>query len=202
MNSNLFWCIVGIIGGAVVSLIISLIFHLIGKTRKHISYTVKTSCLISNEISNINFLEVKYNDKKIDNLYVSKIVIKNIGNSIIEKNDFSTSNPLSINALKLVICNDDFKDKTYMSKKNNVDWSFKLPSENSFSQLLIDFDYIPKKGVINFNILHTNQIYIKGKLKDGTITKDNIFSLKNIFLFIIIDLIAFFSGYICGLFFI
>lgn len=34
MDSNLFWCIVGIIGGAIFSLFISLFFYLIGKKKK------------------------------------------------------------------------------------------------------------------------------------------------------------------------
>lgn len=39
-------------------------------------------------------LEIKYNSTEIDNLYISRITIKNIGNSIIEKHDFA--NPISI----------------------------------------------------------------------------------------------------------
>lgn len=198
MDSNLFWCIVGIIGGAIFSFVISLIFHLIGKSRKHISYSVKTSCLISNDINKINNLEVKYNDKKIDNLYLSRINIKNTGNSIIEKDDFSTSNPLSINALKFTLSNSDFENKTYLNDNNNVDWSFRLSAPNEFSQLFIDFEYIPKHGIISFSVLHTDKVFIKGKLKDGTIYKKLILSKEEIYRHIIIGLL---SGILSGIIF-
>lgn len=99
MDSNLFWCIIGIIGGAIFSLIITIIFYIIGKTRKRISYNIKTSCLISSNTNKINDLEIKYNNKKIDSLYLSRIKIKNTGNTIIEKSDFSTTNPLTVNLI-------------------------------------------------------------------------------------------------------
>ena len=42
MNSNLFWCVVGIIGGAIVSFIISLLFYFLGIKKKRLSYEINT----------------------------------------------------------------------------------------------------------------------------------------------------------------
>ena len=96
MNSNLFWCIIGIIGGAIVSFIISLLFYFLGIKKKRLSYEINTICLISNNINQVKGLKVKYKSNKIDNLYSSKITIKNIGNVSIEKQDLATNYPLSI----------------------------------------------------------------------------------------------------------
>lgn len=42
MNSNLFWCIIGIAGGAVASFFISYIFYFKGLTKKRLTYDIKT----------------------------------------------------------------------------------------------------------------------------------------------------------------
>ena len=81
MNSNLFWCIVGIIGGAIFSLLISLFFYFKGLNKKRLTYDIKTFCIISDKINQINGLDVKYNSTEIENLYSSTVTIKNIGNS-------------------------------------------------------------------------------------------------------------------------
>lgn len=91
---------------------------------------------------------------------------------------------------------DDFKYKTYLNEDNNVECSLQLPSPDNYSQLLIDFDYIPKHGLITFSVLHTDKIFIKGELKDGTISKKYIFSKEEFYPNIII---GFISGILIGI---
>ena len=196
MDSNLFWCIVGIAGGAVFSFIISFIFYLIGKTRKYILYTHKTFCLVSDTVEDIDFLDVKYNNRRIYSLYLSTVEIRNAGNSIIEKNDFPESDPLSVHSSEFAISNSDLENRTYIDGNNNVNWSFKLPADHNLSELIIDFDYIPKRGKICFHVLHTaDEIYIRGSLKDGILRAD-LFTRKEKILLTI----GIFAAFIMGIF--
>lgn len=73
MDSNLFWCILGIIGGAIVSFIISLSFYRFGLKKKRLSYEINTSCLISNNINQISGLKVKYKTKKYPTFILPKL---------------------------------------------------------------------------------------------------------------------------------
>lgn len=173
MDSNLFWCIVGIVGGAIFSLIISLIFYLIGLKKKKISYEIETSCLILNEVSLIDNLEIKYNTNTIKNLYSSSITIINSGNSIIDKNDFSLSNPLSFITNGEFLINKTNKTNLINSNKNE-NLNVTLIEENArIRKLNIEFDYISKNEFITFTVFHTDNIFFNGKLKDGKIINLN-----------------------------
>lgn len=173
MDSNLFWCIAGIVGGGIVGFIINLIFYLIGKSKKIILYTIKTTKSISNKNKDIKYFDIKCDSVSAKKMCLSKVEVKNAGNSSIEKKDFSVTHPLSICSIDFVL-KPDFEKITHIAENNNVDWSFQLPPENSnlrSGYRLFDFDYIPPKGKISFFILHTNKIFIKGTLKNGIIKK-------------------------------
>ena len=65
MNSNLFWCIIGIIGGIIPSALVSYFFYKKGLNRKRLAYNIKTFCIISDKINQIKGLEVKYTSKEM-----------------------------------------------------------------------------------------------------------------------------------------
>lgn len=172
MNSNLFWCIIGIVGGAIFSLIISLIFFLVGLKRKKLNYNIQTFCLVSQKINQIKGLEVKYNSKEIENLYSSTITIKNIGNSVIEKQDVSPSCPLSLST-NGVFLSKDFNDTNLYSsnKTNHVFASFTIDeSNNEARHIILNFEYMAKKEEWTCTVLHTGDITFNGVLKDGKIS--------------------------------
>lgn len=167
MIGNLFWCIMGISGGAFVSLI----FYLLGLKRKILVYNLTTTTLISKDTSQLENLKIKYNKSKITTLYSSTIEIQNTGNTIIEKTDFSLSNPLAITTNGEFILDKDDKIKQYKESSNNISIIFdENNSLNSLKRALISFDYIPKKETISLFVFHTEPIHISGKLKDGKIT--------------------------------
>lgn len=168
MDSNLFWCIIGIIGGAFFSLLISLFFYLIGLKRKCISYYIKTFCIISDKVNQITDLEITYHDNKLEDLYSSTIIIKNTGNSIIEYQDFIISDTPSLCTDGEFIINDTFNsDSTILNEKNNLKIIYK--NDININQLNLNFDYIAKKEKIVLSFFHTGNIYFNGKLKDGKI---------------------------------
>ena len=151
-NSNALWVIIGLIGG----IIVSSFFYIISIKRKSITYEILTTPLISNKVSKIKDLSILYKDKQINDLYVSKINIINTGNTIIERNDFSPSDPLLIctNGIFLIYLEDD---------------SNYIPMEHN--KINVINDYFPKNCYWDFTIFHTGDVYVSGTLKDGKIKR-------------------------------
>lgn len=175
MDSNLFWCIIGIIGGAIFSFIISLLFFLIGIKKKRLSFEINTVCLISNNINQVKGLKVKYKSNKIDNLYSSKITIKNIGNIIIEKQDFATNCPISITTNGQFLLNISNSIDFYpVHKGNNIEPIIDIQKiNNTCNHIIINFDYIAKNEEFTCSLFHTGDISFDGVLKDGQILNIN-----------------------------
>lgn len=171
MNSNLFWCVVGIIGGAIVSFIISLLFYFLGIKKKRLSYEINTICLISNNINQVKGLKVKYKSNKINNLYSSKITIKNIGNVNIEKQDLATNCPLSISTNGQFLLNKSNEIDFYpIHKANNITPIIEFDnSSNLCNHIIINFDYISRNDEFTCSIFHTGDISFDGILKEGEI---------------------------------
>lgn len=169
MDTNLFWCIIGIIGGAVVSFIISYFFYFKGLTKKRLTYEIKTFCIMSDKINQIKGLEVKYNSTQIDNLFSSTITIKNIGNSIIKESDVTPLCPISLSTSGQFL-NDKYEyiESHPINKVSNYNLLFHGMGEIQNSVNFI-FDYIPKKAIITFSLFHTGDIIFNGDLMEGEI---------------------------------
>lgn len=169
MNSNLFWCVMGIIGSTVFSLIISLLFYLKSKKRKRLTYEIKTTSIISNKIQQVKGLEVKYKSSEIENLYCSTITIKNIGNSIVKKQDLVPSCPIHILTSGQFLNAEPYcieaspQDRTtaYSLSEQEIDGICKY--------IEFVFDYIPQKAIITYSLFHTGKIKFEGDLMDGKI---------------------------------
>lgn len=174
MNSNLFWCIIGIIGGAISSGLISLFFHFKGIKKMRLAYNIETICIISDKVSQINGLKLKYHYNEINNLYSSTITIKNIGNCVIEKQDFAPSSPISLSTNGQFLIDETNKINLFPSNKvNNVYPLFKNDNDNNCNHITITFDYISKKENLTCSLFHTGNIFFNGVLKDGEIISLN-----------------------------
>lgn len=90
-NSSALWGIIGVIGG----IIVSSFFYFIGIKRKKISYEIYTFHLIQNKVSQIGGVEIKYKSNSLDSLNSSSIYISNVGNSVIERNNFAPTCPIT-----------------------------------------------------------------------------------------------------------
>lgn len=208
MDSNLFWCIVGIIGGAIVSLF----FYIIGSKRKIIKYNINSEQLISTDTSLLDGIDVIYNSKPLSELYKTTVTFENAGNSNIELNDFSTKNPLSI-----IVSNGEFlsTDITHYQNgghKNYVpcDVHTTIYQQKSkpyvYERATVKFEYISPKQSIKCIVYHTGDLQVYGDLKEGklvnktrkkhnlSILEKSIFSLLTIMLL----LISIISIYACG----
>ena len=90
--TNLFWCVIGIVGGGV----ISFYFFTLGKKNKRLSYYIDTKIFISEDANILKELNIPCDLKKVGNIYKSMVVLTNSGNDLIENIDFSVNHPLSI----------------------------------------------------------------------------------------------------------
>lgn len=166
MISNLFWCVMGIAGGA----IISYIFYLKSQNRKRLTYEIKTFCIISNKINQIQGLEVKYNSREIENLYCSTITIRNIGNSIIKKQDLVPQCPISIlTDGQLLNAGSYYIESLPQNRITHYNLSSR-ENDGICNCIEFDFDYIPQKAIITYSLFHTGDIKFTGDLIDGKIT--------------------------------
>ncbi len=200
MDSNLFWCVAGIIGGAIFSLIISYLFYLKGQNRKRLTYEIQTFCIISNKINQIQELEVKYNSSEIDNLYYSTITIKNIGNSIVKEQDLIPSCPISILTSGQFLNDEPYRIESLPANKITHYRLSPCEIEGACNCIEFNFDYIPKKAVITFSLFHTGDITLNGNLMDGEMICDESKITDNFFKHFILVMSSFTLGCILGCF--
>lgn len=166
-NSSILWGVLSIISG----FLISLFFYLIGNQQKKILIKGFLDPITDYDKFYISNLSNLYNNIEIKSLRKSTITIKNVGHSTIEKGDFSIYSPLLIKTKGIILSNYMHVQKM-LCNSNTVKWTFMPLSEKDPNTLIIDFEFIPKKGEISFSILHTDYIDICGVLKEGRIIKN------------------------------
>lgn len=165
-ESSALWGIIGLISG----LIVSSFFYFLGIKRKSLIYDITTTTLVSENATQIEKLNITYDNKLIKNLYTSTVKIKNKSNTIIEPNDFAPSVPLSLITTGEFLASSDTGVKLFSENTdNNVYPLFELDENGMCQKVLIHFDYISKKETISCTVFHTNSLNIIGKLKDGKI---------------------------------
>lgn len=163
-NSSALWGIIGLIGG----IIVSSFFYFLGIKRKSLIYDITTTTLVSKNATQIEKLNITYDNKPIGNLYTSTIKIKNNSNSIIEPNDFAPSVPLSLITTGEFLTSSDTGVKLFSENNdNNVYPLFEIDKNNMCQKVIVHFDYISKKETISCTVFHTNSLFVNGKLKDG-----------------------------------
>lgn len=102
-NSSALWGIIGLIGG----FIISFIFYKISNKNKKIIYTKNSQTLITNNLSEIDGLNITYKSQPIMNLTSTTVIIKSIGKDIISMNDFGKATPFCITTTGKFLLQDD-----------------------------------------------------------------------------------------------
>lgn len=160
--TSFFWCMIGIIGGAVVGYI--------SKNRKRLSRKICTVSLISGMASKINGLEISHNSIPIKNLYSSTIQIKNNGNTLINNSDIPAKCPLSIHTDGIFIIDEQSMQLPDINNENDIHITFETNESGLPSIATIKFDFISKKQLITFSLLHTGNIsFGKWLLKEGKV---------------------------------
>lgn len=145
------------------TIIIPIIIHLKSKRTKQPIYRIKTNCLVKEGIGKIEFVDIFYCKNKIDNFSVSKIMIWNEGNEIINKTDIAEKDKFRIEIDK------EYKILGYkliFQKKLGNDFNLIKVGDNI---LEITFDYFDYEDGFIAEIYHTaptgDSLNVKGDLK-------------------------------------
>lgn len=163
---GLLWCIIGIAGGAIVTIV--------NNRRKRLTRKMFTVNLISEKVSSINGLEIKYNSQSIKNLYSSTIQIKNTGNTTINNVDIPKKRPLSIYTDGMFIIDKLNMQLPNHNNENDIQVIFEKNEKGISSSAIIDFEFISPKQVITITLLHTGTISLgKWMIKDGKVLESN-----------------------------
>lgn len=167
INSNILWSLISIIVSIICSIGFGYLFYKLALKKKSLTYEITTTCLISKGIADIGGLNVNYNSSNLDSLYRSKIKIKNSGNTIIDKNDIASKAPISLSTKGSFLF--DTQILQLSNDENNIQLKFKTDEHGICPTAIIDFDFISKKQTVEFSILHTKNIKLNGRIKDGDI---------------------------------
>ena len=143
---------------------------------KKLIYSVTGSNLIRDFSSEIDGLEIKYNNSHIKNLTVSKILLMNKGTEAIRFNeDVPSKSHLTIKVKDGEILN----AKIIFNSDGHNEASIKRVNKESAN---IVFDYMSPKDGLVFQIIHTskdpNKIFLEGHLKDRPKEIKRISSIK------------------------
>lgn len=161
-------------------LIVAIITPIIQRKRKQLHYTVTTTSLVEEKISNIENIEIFFSGEKIQTLSVTNLKIWNGGNTLIDYSDIYLGHDLVLRAIErnCSILGIDVIDQSADTIECKVD------SKSGDFRIL--FQTFEKKDYVIINIYHTGDAntYFKldGKIKEGkildkTIDVDEIISI-------------------------
>jgi hypothetical protein len=156
------WLILSLV--TVLSFVYAIYTQITNKERKELTYAQKTDTLIYNKEKSFEKISVFYDDKPIENLYVSKIAIWNSGNRVLKKADFVKNKLLKISLED----NCDILESNIIMKTEETN-AFKLSPKDD-KEILVDFDYAEKDDGIVLQLIHTgekNDINLSCKIIEG-----------------------------------
>lgn len=171
LNSTVMWSLISIIISLIGSICFGYLFYKLALKKKSLICDIDTICLISEDISHINGLNINYNSSTLESLHRSTIKIKNSGNTIIDKNDIAPKAPLSLSTKGKFLFDKPIIQIT--NDEDNIQLKYEITKTELCSHAIIDFDFISKKRTIEFSVLHTKNIKFNGRIKDGDIIKEN-----------------------------
>lgn len=119
------------------------------KTKILSVYSKRTEIIRAGK-SQIQGLEVKYENRIIENLYSSNITIWNSGNEIIKKEDIVKNCQL---AVKTIANNGDILDAYIVGKTEKTN-EFSIIYQDE-TKVVIDFDYVEPKDGFSLQVIHT-----------------------------------------------
>lgn len=142
------------------------------RRKKTLCYTVSSTILLDNKVSQIEGISVNHQNTQINSLTVSEIHIWNTGNEIINGYDFYNEK-----SLKVMIPTGE-QILSFTETKDICETSKTIISQMELNELGVTFDcYEPKQGT-SFTIYHTSvlekSVNISGKIKGGKLVDKSI----------------------------
>lgn len=161
---------------AIIGVILAIIFFIKSRRKKLPLYSKKSINIISDFISTLANLDIKYKEEPIQNLTLTKMVFWNGGNVTIENTDIASADPLTIQAKEgSKILRADIIQK---SSDANL---MKLSDIQNGNSLSLTFDFLDKGQGGIIEIVHTGKssddIDLKGTIKgSGSPVSKNVYS--------------------------
>jgi len=172
LDSNLFWTIIGVVGGGILSLIITLLVQRFSN-RKFITFEITTWKYLSNDNS-VAFFSSE--GAFVDSMSISAVKISTRSSGLIRTKDFVPDQPLMLSDIDApgkiyAIKQGGFFDihRKYFDKAKPFTRSQLAIVHISKDKAILDFDYIEKKRPLEFLVFHDAKLRIEGKLIDGII---------------------------------
>jgi hypothetical protein len=184
--------ILGIVGLvlAVIGLLTGYIFYRKGIKTKELCYDEKAVNLINGYSTQFEDLKIKFKEKDIENLSVSKILFWNNGSETIDKTDTLEDFPITI-------CANTEKGLEILDAKvletNNIASNFSAVVLNGGRYVVLSFEYLDSQDGAIIQIIHTgagaiSDLFLIGRIKGAkkvswkTVEKSNLISSVTIFL--------------------
>ncbi|MBK7222870.1 MAG: hypothetical protein IPH94_16625 [Saprospiraceae bacterium] len=147
------------------SIVISIYLYFKSRKRKLPTYLMKTFNLFKNKISNIDKLNITYDNTHIENLSITKIALWNRGNEVINYSDVAPRNLLQI---KMLNSKQILDAQIKYTKNNNNNFTIQISEDKK--SLIIKFDYFFQNEGVVLEIFHNGtsgkEIIIDGSLKE------------------------------------
>ena len=167
MNNEYVWLLLSVCTSA--SLIFGVYTLIKGKRRKEIKYISSKYRVIRDGEGVIPELDIKYEDKTIQNLLITKYVIWNNGTEVIDKKDVVSTEPLKI------------VSKNEKTTVLNAQIIFQNENTNGFhivniesDGIEIEFDYMDSNEGCVVQVMHTGKsenLEMNGKIKGGKLKR-------------------------------
>lgn len=153
-ESNIFWGIAGIVGGALVSAI----YQCIGKERYTMKHRKTIKKITPKEATDIPEAKAFFKNQSIKELFMTTIKFTNCGNKTIGPSDYAAQEPLGIQIFgQLCKCNVSAENHNSMPKLRP--WN-----GNKYK---IDFDFLKPRQSFSIKLLHSGYVKVFGELRSG-----------------------------------
>lgn len=150
ISSNPWVILLTIIFGAIG--VIGVIITIKGLRYMKPRYSIRSNNLIQNFAAKLTKLNILYDDEKISNVTVSKLIFWNDGNKTILDTDIASSDPFVVEGIEGVKILE--VEKIFEKNKTN---KFEVEVLEDGKKLAINFEYVDKNEGIIIQIVHTGK---------------------------------------------
>lgn len=154
--------------------VIALILQIRDKKRRAIYYTITSTILVDDEVSQINGIKILFQDKEVSTVAISTIKLWNGGNEILEESDFYPEHEL-----KIVVPQNEKILAAAVIEETDDTCKVKIAAPNrKENEIVVSFYCLEPQQGATINVYHTNvnerETELVGKIKDGKVTNKSI----------------------------
>lgn len=154
--------------------VIALILQIRDKKKRAIYYTITSTILVDDEVSQINGIKILFQEKEVSTVVISTIKLWNGGNEILEESDFYPDHEL-----KIVIPQNEKILATAVLEESDDTCKVKIAAPNGKeNEAVVSFYCLEPQQGATINVYHTNinerETELIGKIKDGKVINKSI----------------------------